>query len=510
MKFKTLVAGVACFSAIFATALQAQAPQMFRYQGRLLDNDTLVSGDLNFNFKLYSAPTGGAALYEDAATVTVVDGLYSTMIGDDTTSGGDLGDALKNSAVYLEITVGGETLAPRERIVSVPYAMNDNGLPSGTVVLSATNPNPALEAQGYSLVYSDVTSPADWAVALQKPLSPLTVYNHHETVLFGFGDYIAMEGYSSSGGTPPFFYSRGGFGWSQSTPPFNYSSMYSDRSVTMADRLYVLNVDGSNLRVAVTANGADWEELTVSVPVVLESMELKLEVFAKQLWLFGVTNTGEGYEPVLLKSSDGAGWTLVDSPAWDTMELETQSTPERLLVFANESGGPHSEKYVWSTTDGVSWTRSNAMIPVRIEGVAASTSVHNQFAFANGALWVIGVPEGETVSSLYQSSDWGNSWQEVSTNLPEFGNLYNPNLEDLGAAPGLLFSDKGSTQNGFIYITENGSEWTKVADEPFDRVSNSGQIWLFNEGETSGFAPPELYSIGGPLRNGRFFYYQKD
>jgi hypothetical protein len=110
---------------IIAAAFQlwAQAPEMFRYQGRLVDGTNLVNATLPMSFKLYDAQSGGTKLYEDASSVLVVDGLYSTYIGDNTVFG-SLTNAMTNAAVYLELTVNGETLSPRERMVSVPYALN--------------------------------------------------------------------------------------------------------------------------------------------------------------------------------------------------------------------------------------------------------------------------------------------------------------------------------------------------------------------------------------------------
>jgi len=96
---------------------------MFRYQGRLVNGTNLVNATLPMSFKLYDALSGGTRLYEDSSSVLVADGLYSTMIGDNTVYG-SLTNAMTNAAVYLELTVNGETLAPRERLVSVPYALN--------------------------------------------------------------------------------------------------------------------------------------------------------------------------------------------------------------------------------------------------------------------------------------------------------------------------------------------------------------------------------------------------
>ena len=106
-----------------AVNLWAQAPEMFRYQGRLASGATLVNATLPMSFKLYNAPSGGTKLYEDSNSVAVVNGLYSTYVGDNTVFG-SLTNAMTNAAVYLELTVNGETLSPRERLVSVPYALN--------------------------------------------------------------------------------------------------------------------------------------------------------------------------------------------------------------------------------------------------------------------------------------------------------------------------------------------------------------------------------------------------
>ena len=271
MKLKFLAILATSFNCILASLLMAQEPQMFRYQGRILDNDALVSGNLDFSFKLYDTPTGGTSLYEDTASITVVDGLYSTMIGDDTTSGGDLGDALNNPAVYLEIEVGGETLTPRERIVSVPYAMN--GLPSGSVVLSASNPNAALEAKGYSLVNSDVNSPEDWIVALEDELVTPFSSSWYQMEMVTFGAYVGFynQGASSTEGSNPFYYSQDGIFWNESELPFYIRE--SGESVELNASLYMVSLqtqpgDGEEpLRVATTSNGADWTELSVSLPV---------------------------------------------------------------------------------------------------------------------------------------------------------------------------------------------------------------------------------------------------
>lgn len=108
----------------------AQAPQVVNYQGRLLDGTNLVNGSVGLSLRLFDAGSGGTKHYEDSNTVTVVDGLYSTLIGDHPTNTAFLA-ALTNTAIWVEAAVNGVTLSPRERLASVAYALATRGLLAG-------------------------------------------------------------------------------------------------------------------------------------------------------------------------------------------------------------------------------------------------------------------------------------------------------------------------------------------------------------------------------------------
>ncbi len=115
---------VFCFAVALATCsfhAHGDTPSSISYQGRLLDGASLVSGDVSLVLQLHDAALGGNLLYEDSNTVSVLDGLYSTYIGDHTTYG-SLSDALTNTFVYIQVVVNGSPLTPRERLVSVAYA----------------------------------------------------------------------------------------------------------------------------------------------------------------------------------------------------------------------------------------------------------------------------------------------------------------------------------------------------------------------------------------------------
>ena len=115
---------------VISTA-RAQVPSLLNYQGRLLDGAALANGEVALSLRLFDHQTGGNLIYEDSNSVTIVDGLYSTVLGDKTTFG-SLAEALTNSHVWIEAMVNGIPLSPRERLASVPYALHAWGL-SGNI-----------------------------------------------------------------------------------------------------------------------------------------------------------------------------------------------------------------------------------------------------------------------------------------------------------------------------------------------------------------------------------------
>ena len=115
--------GMLIISLYVGSYLLGAAPELLNYQGRLVDGVGLVNRPVSLQLRLYNALEGGVLLYEDSNTVTVVDGLYATLIGDNTTYG-SLTNALTNSSVYVEVVLDSQVLSPRDRLVSVAYALN--------------------------------------------------------------------------------------------------------------------------------------------------------------------------------------------------------------------------------------------------------------------------------------------------------------------------------------------------------------------------------------------------
>ena len=100
------------------------APLYFNYQGLLLDSagNPVADGDYDLTFAIYDVDTGGTALWSEAQTVTVTDGLFNAQLGLSTSLDGAWIDGRD---LWLGVTLAGDAeMTPRTQLVSVPYAVN--------------------------------------------------------------------------------------------------------------------------------------------------------------------------------------------------------------------------------------------------------------------------------------------------------------------------------------------------------------------------------------------------
>lgn len=293
-----------------AMSAMSEAPEMFRYQGRLVEGTTLVNATLPMSFKLYDAEIGGLLLYEDSASVPVVDGLYSTFIGDDTISG-SLRDALDNPSVYLELTINGETLSPRERIVSSPYALQtlSDPTPSGTIVLSKTYPNAQLEANGYSLYYEDPTQ-ADW----DKVDGGVPSIGSGGKI-FSFKNKLGLLKAMPMMDEEDVFLTEDGKSWETGKSPISYDDSMSSFSVVLDDTFYIYNSMG-DLTGCSTTDLENWNTWTNRFTTNMwDNTATHIVAFKDALWAF--TQDTASFSNQVMRSTDGMTWTAMsDGGDW--------------------------------------------------------------------------------------------------------------------------------------------------------------------------------------------------
>lgn len=116
----------------FAGTVRAQTPltSAFTYQGQLKQAGAAANGAYPMSFTLWDAATDGTQIgptltFEDipgiSAPVEVFDGQFNVSL--------DFGgDAFNGDARWLEITVEGTTLAPRQALTAAPYAVQTRGI----------------------------------------------------------------------------------------------------------------------------------------------------------------------------------------------------------------------------------------------------------------------------------------------------------------------------------------------------------------------------------------------
>jgi hypothetical protein len=105
-----------------AAVLQAEVPALINYQGLLTDiNGNIVSGSKTVAISIYDSATNGTQLYtESIGSVTVQNGIYSFQFGSDPGFATALSTGTQH---WLQVTIDSVVQTPRERLVSVPFAM---------------------------------------------------------------------------------------------------------------------------------------------------------------------------------------------------------------------------------------------------------------------------------------------------------------------------------------------------------------------------------------------------
>lgn len=132
------------FVLINPSLVSAAINQQINYQGKLTDSSNIAVSDGNYTivFSLYTASSGGSNVWTETKTVSVTNGLFSVMLGSDTS----LASVNFNQTLYLGVKVGSDAeMAPRKVIGAVPAAFEADkldGIDSLSFVNAATTTLP--------------------------------------------------------------------------------------------------------------------------------------------------------------------------------------------------------------------------------------------------------------------------------------------------------------------------------------------------------------------------------
>ncbi len=128
---------------VVAQAVLAGVPGGLGYSGRLLKaSGAPETGLVTMGFSVFDRPTGGVALWsEQQQFVLSSDGLYATTLGGISPLPDSLFDGASADRRYLEVSVNGAPLLPRQPIDAVPWALTARSVKGGTADVTSLKLN---------------------------------------------------------------------------------------------------------------------------------------------------------------------------------------------------------------------------------------------------------------------------------------------------------------------------------------------------------------------------------
>jgi len=158
MESKRLFFLLIILAILSGNAYTQEIPKLIFYQGNLANQSgNAINGSQDMVFSIWQHETSTDAadkLWEEIHTsVPVNNGLFALALGSQTPIAADV---FSSSPRYLQITISGETLNPRQQIVSMPYSYAsesvsgaENVFPSsGNIGIGHINPQANLHVRG--------------------------------------------------------------------------------------------------------------------------------------------------------------------------------------------------------------------------------------------------------------------------------------------------------------------------------------------------------------------------
>ena len=143
MKMITIV--LALLSAGSSTFADTASPPLVNYEGKLTDTQgTPLAGQHKLEFKIYDAATGGSLVWgpQTFAAVPVIAGQFNVILGTTDGNGKSIADAFGAKDRYLGIKVDdGAEIAPRQQILSAPFALQTQEAAQAKNAAQADNAN---------------------------------------------------------------------------------------------------------------------------------------------------------------------------------------------------------------------------------------------------------------------------------------------------------------------------------------------------------------------------------
>lgn len=279
---RSIAAAALLLSAIAGQATASPPSTSFTYQGQAKQSGAPMNGSVPMVFTLWDAATGGNQIGGTLSfngtggnppAVSVTNGLFTVALDF------GVGSYADNQDRWLEITVNGQTLTPRQELTPAPFALNTRGLnvDSGGHVGVLTQPfNASLQVVGattgfpaFSAGTSDdpgaIYNTNGWALtpsiearAASTDLPPALVFHHIDQSTMGLVGQDSPRGLHLTGpanepGAGLFVDGWLGIG---TTAPTNPLMIVANSSARDADQLMIQRADNANqqLRIGIAWN----------------------------------------------------------------------------------------------------------------------------------------------------------------------------------------------------------------------------------------------------------------
>ncbi len=380
---------VSVFALVFAFSVSlpyvfevfaAAPPNIVTYQGRVLNANgvPISSASATMIFELYDSLAGGSCLWSNSSStcasatgrsVTLTNGLFTENLGDTGDSYAAIPDTVfaDNSGVYLQITIGGETLTPRKRITAAPYAINSqtlDGLSSADFDLDRIYDNDSdhilnvdtndlefsLDAGGLDFII-DMQSSGDFI--LHKAGSPFLTFNDDQTIDYnptiGTGQIFEINANSLTTGTAFDITSEStGLTSGSLFKAFHLATYTSDpgdligevitglRTITYNDPGNDLNISGALMRLT---NSVTTVAGTVNDSAMV--LDINQTNAASTGNVVDIQNAGEGVGFYLSQSGNNTAFAI----------SSTASSSNSMSIFHNNATGTGSAVYVQNLGD---------------------------------------------------------------------------------------------------------------------------------------------------------------
>ncbi|PCI11573.1 hypothetical protein COB72_00010 [bacterium] len=154
---------------MLASSIALAADTAFTYQGSLMESGSPMTGTVDIDVSLWNALAAGSQVgsTQNIEDVPVTDGLFSLEL--------DFGAAALDGDRWLEITINGTTLSPRQKVTASPYSIQTRGIfvdDDGQVAIGTPVPTAQLDVRSSTgiqpALYVESTSPGGQAIRVRS------------------------------------------------------------------------------------------------------------------------------------------------------------------------------------------------------------------------------------------------------------------------------------------------------------------------------------------------------